>query len=155
MLDSSLNEIPLQPSSNWAVIPANGTYYFKVTGQYYQPSNPNDYSYDFVKLEGNEPNDTFETALPAEALETVQGTWDYACDVDVYRFNGRAGDVFPVSYPDSFRGWSVEYNLYDANGQLLDRVHVLPADGTYYLKMYGWWATSGEGECYDTGDDTP
>ena len=102
-----------------------------------------------MKLEGNEPNETFDTAIPVEALENVVGNWDYLCDKDLYRFEGRAGDVFPVHFPNYRDEPNPEYLLFDGDRQVMYDVNVLPADGTYYLLMQGWYSVDGVGGCLE------
>lgn len=147
LFNAALNEIPLQPYSNWATLPANGTYYVKLTGRHLVADWAGEYSFHLRVLGGDEPNDTFATAMPVDVLSTVEGTWDYACDFDMVRFQGRAGDVFPVSYPDGPFARNPAYLLYDGQGNLLPRLNVLPADGTYYLLMDGSYSEGADFEC--------
>jgi hypothetical protein len=146
LLDSAQNPVVLNDDSRWAELPATGTYYVKVTkSELYEWGM--DYQFYLVELSGDEPNDSPATALPAEALSTVTGTYDYPCDDDWYRFEGRAGDVFPVTYGDRTYWHDPEYILYDAAGNQLKNVNILPQDGTYYLRMLGWSADDDDFWC--------
>jgi hypothetical protein len=136
LLDSAQNPVVLSDNSRWVELPATGTYYVQVTepGLY---ESERWYALYLLELSGDEPNDSPATAIPVDVLSTVAGTYDYPCDDDWYRFEGRAGDVFPVTYFDQSYWHDPEYLLYDAAGNKLYGVNILPEDGTYYLRMLG------------------
>jgi len=96
-----------------------------------------------------EPNGAFATSQPIEPGRTVEGTIGQPLDVDVYRFDGRAGETWTFEVTAHRLGSLVDaiLMLHDGRGRLL-RVeddgpstrdatlrHKLPADGTYYLSL--------------------
>jgi hypothetical protein len=119
-----------------------------------------------IYLNEQEPNDDETTAPIISGSKIINGTISYQGDVDIYKFQGRAGDVVSIvldaqtqgSYMDSEIGifkivnnqvvW-VAYN--DQNGMSpgglsLDDSFVLaeiPSDGTYYIYVGDYWSNSG------------
>lgn len=95
------------------------------------PNGPND-------IDENEPNDTLAQATPIAYGQIVHGVYETDgnnCASDWFRFQGRAGDT--LRYLD-FRNDDEQVglgHLYDANGNYLPETMVLPADGTYYLRL--------------------
>ena len=63
-------------------------------------------------------------------------THDYVCDTDWFRFQGRAGDVLADINKDTE---TENVYLYAADGTQLWSMHVLPADGVYYLEVRGYY----------------
>ncbi|MEZ4519265.1 MAG: hypothetical protein R3C44_21395 [Chloroflexota bacterium] len=146
LFDSAQQPVQLNAPSNWVTLPATGIYYVKVFWPEIETWNRS-YDLQLVKLTGDEPNDTMETATPVQATTTITRTYDYFCDSDWYKFEGRAGDVFPITYYLPHHDAWDDYGIYDADGNYLDGLNVLPADGTYYLLVYGWWEDSGDAGC--------
>ena len=96
-----------------------------------------------------EPNNTLAQATPISYGQIVSGVYetngDY-CASDWFRFEGRAGDT--LRFLDQ---WMSDEQvglgyLYDAAGNYLNGTMVLPADGTYYLKLLSH--DPDELECY-------
>jgi hypothetical protein len=96
----------------------------------------------------SEPNDSLATATPVEFAGYVTGAWtpasDWVCDEDWFRFEARAGDVAHLNFGGSLAMGAI----HDANGVALT-TRVLPADGTYYLHVYGYSETSSPPCYYD------
>ena len=147
LYDPSMQPLALSGPSRFVALPATGEYTLRV-----QPpvGETDDEYYLFITpLPAGEPNDTWQTATPATIGQTITAAHDYLCDDDWYRFQGRKGDVFsfidpPVQFADSPFAF-----LYDAGGNRLDGEVVLPADGTYYLKVLGDWWTDDDGDCLE------
>ncbi len=143
LFDAAMNPMPLNEPANWAILSAAGDYFVRIT----DPENTNsDFSYHVTValLTGDEPeNDLMATATPVVVGQVITARYDYYCDVDWYRFQGRAGDIFPIEYPapDPSPFWT----LHDAAGNLLFDTVVLPKDGTYYLKVTGESSIEGWG----------
>ena len=149
LYDASLNPVVLESDNHIATLAVDGVYYIKVT-------HPELYDWEryygvgLLKLVGNEPNNSMATATPVESLSTVNATFDYPCDDDWYQFDGRAGDVFPILYWDPNAWYRVSpYQLYDADGVLLEGINVLPKDGHYYLEMFGEDSDDDDNWCLD------
>jgi len=97
-----------------------------------------------------EPNNSFTQAQSIAIGQTVAGVMDRGFDVDVYRFEGKAGqrvvaEIFAARYGSPLDSI---LTLYSADGQLLaanddldgtttdSRVKVLlPRDGAYFLAV--------------------
>ena len=147
LYDPSMNPVLLNEhwtGTFWATLPVTGAYTlsFANTGDH-----RGDY-YNFILMRttgDDEPNNTMATATDVVFGPVLAVNYDYLCDTDWFRFQGRAGDVLAYVNGDTF-GES-EF-LYDADG---DHVagHVLPADGTYYLEAQGLWSTLDDGGCYE------
>lgn len=145
LFDPAMNPLPLAGEPVFrGTLPADGLYTLKV--------GMTPYSADYLYLnlvvdrdEGGEPNDTRDTATPIAIGPQLNALFDYPCDVDWFRFNGRAGDVVRFVNTDV-----VDENvyLYAADGTLLD-THVLPADGVYYLRAVGYYGDKWDNYCYD------
>jgi hypothetical protein len=109
--------------------------------------------------EAGDGNDKFEQAVDVDAMG-VNGTLeDPSTDVDFYKFEGDAGETWlidasshPANTDDDLGYIDTFIELYDANQKLIatndDRyprrntdseiVTVLPAKGTYYVKILEW-----------------
>jgi hypothetical protein len=85
-----------------------------------------------------EPNDTLAQATPITYGQIVAGDFEYNtgdCAADWFRFQGRAGDTLRfLDYRNNDYQVGLGH-LYDAAGNYLPETVVLPADGTYYLKL--------------------
>jgi hypothetical protein len=96
-----------------------------------------------------EPNNGFREAQPLTPGQQVQGAISQKQDVDVYRFEGRAGqhvvaEVLAARYGSALDSF---LTLYDGEGRVLasnddsdgspdSRLELrLPRDGTYYLSV--------------------
>ncbi len=149
LTDAAMNPVPLVEPTPWAALPASGTYYLAVTDPY--PSQwGNNYTFELVLLTGDEPNDTIDMATTVPFGPTLAVSYDYPCDVDWLRFEGRAGDVLAemntnVVYENTF--------LYSADGVRMRGVNVLPADGTYYLRTEGYFSDKWGSDCYEGAYD--
>jgi len=106
-----------------ATLPSDGNYTLRVN-----PDNVlSSYDLYLVRLPANEPNETMATAIPATIGQTVTVVRDYPCDIDWFRFDGRAGDVFGFTFP--YHGdWPY---LLDEQGNRIEGF-MLPEDGVYY-----------------------
>jgi hypothetical protein len=149
----SLNSAVEFPEVYWSALPVGGQYTLKVS----YPGPPSGelwYDLELTLLTGDEPeNNVMATATPVVVGQVISSRHDYTCDQDWYRFQGRAGDVFPIENPDL--SYDPFWQLYDAAGNLLADTAVLPFDGTYYLKVRGdlhyiedgasWWDCKGRG----------
>jgi len=96
-----------------------------------------------------EPNDGFKQAQPIILPCVVDGLIERQRDVDVFRFEGKAGErvVFEVLAARHGSGLDSVLTLYDAAGQQIagnddqkdttdSRIEItLPADGAYYLSL--------------------
>jgi hypothetical protein len=140
LYDPAMNPVTLNstvdfPEVYWAILPLSGAYTLKVefVGP---PGTFPSYWLELTLLTGDEPeNNTMTTATPVVVGQQIIGRYDYLCDQDWYRFQGRAGDVFPLEYPNL--GAGLIWELYDAAGNQLSDIGVLPKDGAYYLKVRG------------------
>ena len=129
-------ELAVNGPSRWVTLPTNGVYTLGIDA-------PTSYGYwvYLVRLTGDEPNETLETALPAVIGQTVEMTIDYPCDLDLYRFQGRAGDVFQEGS-----------NVLDSSGHSFDAgPFILPADGVYYHTYVDADYYEAGWECYEGG----
>lgn len=145
LLDPAMNPVPLAGDPvHSAVLPATGVYTVRISLTY----AAGDWDWIDVVLEegGIEPNDTRETAMPIAIGPELDIVFDYPCDVDWFVFEGRAGDVLR-HINTLYSGENV--TLYSADGTRLWNQHVLPADGTYYLKAIGYDGSKFSWECYD------
>lgn len=133
--------LALNEPTRWVTLPNNGTYTLGIAASYNLS-----YRVYLVRLTGDEPNETMATALPAVIGQTVEVTTDYPCDIDLYRFQGRAGDVFQeVSL------------LLDSNGIGLAPgfgPFVLPADGVYYHLYSNADYYEAQWACFEGGYET-
>jgi len=100
-------------------------------------------------LKEKEPNDGFRQAQPVHLPQIVEGTIERQKDVDVFRFEGKAGQRILVEVQAARYGSALDpiLTLYDANGQQIasgdgsgdssdPRLEVmLPRNGTYYLSL--------------------
>jgi Bacterial pre-peptidase C-terminal domain len=96
-----------------------------------------------------EPNDGFRTAQPVTLPATVAGAVQAPQDVDVFRFDGKAGQAITCEVLANRLGSPLDASLtlYDATGVALataddsadsrDPVlkYTLPKDGAYYLSL--------------------
>jgi hypothetical protein len=96
-----------------------------------------------------EPNDGFKTAQPIKVGDVVQGAISGGQDVDVFRFEGKAGQKVTVEVFAARLGSALDafLTLYDAKGQVLAscddlpdttdaRIEVtLPRAGTYHAAV--------------------
>ncbi len=139
-----------------------GSYFLRVrpcagTHDANQPYHVADY-YDtiFVPYDAAEvePNDTRAQATLIGLGQIVSGQYEYNsgnCASDWFRFQGRAGDTLRfLDYRNNDEQTGLGH-LYDAAGNYLPETIVLPADGTYYLKLLPF--DPEYGDCY-TGDYT-
>lgn len=147
LYDPSMNPVLLLSDNwaSWATLPTAGIYTlaFSNSGEDLDAY----YSYRLVLTGGDEPNNTMATATDIGQATTLDVVHDYPCDTDWYRFDGRAGDVLAtvnaeVVYEDVY--------LYAADGTYLRYVHVLPADGVYYLRADGLVYDDHESYCMDS-----
>ncbi len=127
----AMNPLPLQGKSRWAELPATGDYTIAIS---FDPDEGQETEYDiaFMQFTGDEPNDTFETATPIVVGRQITYVADFDCDLDIYKFQGRAGDVFTSAYSQYL--FNSNLTLFAADGTQLD-LQVLPADGTYYVAL--------------------
>jgi len=150
LTDPSMNPVlltgPDYPGAYWATLPATGDYTlsFTNTGGY----GGDNYSFILMLTGGDEPNNTMATATGVPFGPVLAMAVDYPCDIDWFRFQGRAGDVVAelaedVADPSTF--------LYDADGDPVGPV--LPADGTYYVKIYSFYAGREGSLCYFEADE--
>lgn len=128
LYDAALNPIPLSGYTRWASLPVTGDYYLAFAID--PPATYGGYWVYLVLLSEGEPNDTIETAIPVVVGQTVEFVSDFPCDMDWYRFQGRAGDVFPNVHPYDNDD---QPRLLAADGSPIYGVEVLPADGVYFL----------------------
>ena len=96
-----------------------------------------------------EPNQTFQTAQAVELGATISGLIDRDRDVDVYSFQGKAGQRISVEILAAELGSPADclLTLYDANRSTLASVdddngkpdpklsYQLPSDGNYFLSV--------------------
>jgi hypothetical protein len=100
-------------------------------------------------LRDKEPNNSFAQAQPVALGQTVEGVIDGAQDVDVFRFEGKAGQKVALEVVAAQLGSPLDSHLtlYDSRGQILaanDDFHgspdstieaTLPRDGVYYVGL--------------------
>lgn len=145
LFDPAMNPVPLAGDPVFrGTLPATGLYTLKVGMTY----DAGDYLYLTVVVDrdqGDEPNNTRETATPIAIGPELNVMFDYPCDVDWFRFEGRAGDVLRFVNTNVV---SENVYLYAADGAYLD-LNVLPADGVYYLKAIGDYDDKWDSYCYD------
>ena len=138
LYDPAMQPVAVNGLARVAVLPATGQYTFSVALA--AGTDPVHYGVLVTFLPVDEPNDTWQTATPATIGQTITSAYDYPCDDDWYRFQGRKGDVLnfidPLDPPHPFATSPFAW-LYDANGNRLPADVVLPADGTYYLRVLG------------------
>jgi hypothetical protein len=98
-------------------------------------------------LAEQEPNDGFKTAQPAALGQVVEGVVSRGQDVDVYRFEGKAGDKVVIEVTAARLGSALDsfLTLYDAAGEVVamnddregardSRVEAtLKRDGSYHV----------------------
>ena len=96
-----------------------------------------------------EPNDGFRQAQPLQLPQIVEGMIDRPKDVDVFRFDGKAGQRVSLTLLAARHGSALDgiLTLYDANGQQVASCDgagkhgdpqmevTLPRAGTYYLSL--------------------
>lgn len=137
LLDAGGNVVAANYYPSYVRLPANGTYYLRVTGEC-------DQTYELsLGLVEHEPNDTVGQATPlvlSEAAVTAGSGLHLPCDdVDYFTFTGRAGDEIRVDR-DRYRS----LQLLDAAQNVLAEIKspkndtlyaTLPADGAYYLRL--------------------
>lgn len=147
----AMNPLPLQGQSMWAELPATGLYTIAIS---FDPDEGWETEYDiaFMQFTGDEPNDTFETATPILFGQQITNVPDFDCDLDIYIFQGRAGDVFNKTYPVGDQDY---LSLFAADGTPLHNLQVLPVDGTYYVALPNeyWDDWDGSSSC-NYGEDT-
>jgi hypothetical protein len=104
---------------------------------------------DTPKLAEKEPNDGFRNAQPLAFPQVVEGTVGRPQDVDVFRFEGRAGRRVAFELQAARYGSALDgiLTLYDGQGRVVavnddppfrgdPKLEVsLPAAGTYYLSL--------------------
>jgi hypothetical protein len=109
-----------------------------------------------------EPNNGFRQAQPIRLPQAIDGLIHEPRDVDVFRFDGRAGQrlVFEVLAARHGSALDSLLTLYDARGQEVaanddaggspdSRLEVtLPKDGTYYLSLIDAHDTGGPAHVY-------
>lgn len=117
-------ELALEGDARWATLPGDGNYTLAASSK---TGVSTSYTVYLVRLPANEPNETMATAIPVTIGQTVTVVRDYPCDIDWYRFDGRAGDVFGFTFP---YGGDWPY-LRDEQGDRMDEI-MLPEDGVYY-----------------------
>lgn len=124
---------------DFLTLPAGGAYYLRFSA-YEGCAGLSDYEFTLIFLGNNEPNDTPAQARPIAMGEQVGGI--VRCDdVDYFTFTGRAGQE--VRFDRNPR-WNYRMELLDAGQNLVadsafDAEYlygVLPATGTYYVKVY-------------------
>lgn len=144
---------PFNYGAMYATLPTTGVYRIRIDlpEPFYYDFERYYYGFYLAKLGVDEPNDTRETAIQVQPLQAVRGMTDYPCDNDWYTFQGRAGDAFPFVWPDHSYWDQPAYFLYDAAGNPMWGVNVLPADGTYYIQFFGDWADDDDGGCLPGG----
>ena len=100
-------------------------------------------------IEEREPNGGFKQAQPLAPGKTLVGTVKEAADVDVFRFEGRAGQQAVIEVCAARHGAALDslLTLYDTAGHLLavnddadgssdSRLKFrLPADGGYFVSV--------------------
>jgi hypothetical protein len=96
-----------------------------------------------------EPNNSFAQAQPVKLGQTIEGVIDGAQDVDVFRFEGKAGQKVVLEVVAARLGSPLDSHLtlYDARGQILaanDDAQgstdstieaTLPRDGVYFVSL--------------------
>lgn len=96
-----------------------------------------------------EPNDGFRNAQPVGRSTMIEGSIRQSQDVDVFKFEGKAGEKIHCELQAARFGSPVDgvLTLYDANEQILATAnetsqspdatikHTLPKDGTYFLTL--------------------
>ena len=149
LYDPAMNPVTL--GADWeytlsARLPATGDYLVKVTPSDVSFGDPDiDYRRVLLLPGGDEPNNTLATATDVPFGPVLAVNHDYLCDTDWYRFQGRAGDVLARMNTDVV---TENVFLYAADGSYLN-AHVLPADGTYYLKVLGHAGDKWDEWCYE------
>lgn len=101
-------------------------------------------------LAEKEPNNGFQQAQQLDMGQTIAGVIDRGFDVDVFRFDGKAGQIIVAEVTAARYGSALDsfLTLYDAAGQIVaanddldastvdSRLEVaLPRDGVYYLGL--------------------
>lgn len=92
------------------------------------------YRFNVAAVDAYEPNDFLDEAAPIAYGESVWGVIEPLGDLDIFRFEGKAGH-------------EIRINLTNGQGQLLDATgafvtptdqgsYVLPETGTYYAEVY-------------------
>jgi len=152
LYDPSMNPVVLNQDEYagaiWTTLPVAGVY--TLAFSYTVNDWSEYYDYILVLTAGDEPNNTMSTASEVPFGSVLDMTVDYRCDIDWLRFQGRAGDVVAelgedVADPSTF--------LYDAGGDPVGPV--LPADGTYYVKIYAFYDGREGSFCYEGEDGYP
>ncbi len=153
LTDPSMNPVPLNTigfsGSYWVTLPVTGSYTLSFAAAGHYPGD--DYDFFLLLTGGDEPNNTLATATDVVFGPLLAVTGDYPCDIDWFRFQGRAGDVLAkltedIADPSTF--------LYDADGDFVDGP-VLPADGTYYLEIDRFYSGRDGSFCYEEWVDFP
>lgn len=140
VLDSGNHVIADQyVGDDFLALPAGGAYYLRFSA-YEGCAGLSDYEFTLIFLGNNEPNDTPAQARPIAFGEQAGGI--VRCDdVDYFTFAGRAGQE--VKFERNPR-WNYRMELLDAGQNLVaDSTFdaeflygVLPATGTYYVKVF-------------------
>ncbi len=149
LYDPAMNPVTLEADyyTLSAVLPATGDYLLKVTPSDVYFGDPYiDYHRVLLLPGGDEPNNTLATATDVPFGPVLAVNHDYLCDTDWFRFQGRAGDVLARMDTDDVVDENV--SLYNAGGDPI-KVHVLPADGTYYLRVLGYSGDKWGDWCYE------
>jgi hypothetical protein len=112
-----------------------------------------------------EPNDSFTQAQLLRIGDTVEGRIQAAQDVDVYRFEAKAGQKVVVEVWAARRGSALDslLTLFNDRGQVLDTCDdiegstdsciefTIPKDGTYFASVMDANDQGGEGYVYRLG----
>jgi hypothetical protein len=130
------------------------------------PSNPYALALDRLPVQvEKEPNDTFKQAQLLRIGDTVEGKIQVVQDVDVYRFEAKAGQKVVVEVWAARRGSALDsfLTLFDDRGRVLDscddidgstdsRIEItIPKAGTYYASVMDANDQGGEGYVYRLG----
>lgn len=147
-------------------VPSPGTYYIKVYGRN-GVTTASCYTLENEFFENtcpgaNEPNENFSEATLLSPNNSVQGAINTAWDRDYYKFpNLPAGTLIKVNLTGlsvdldmqmyneqgNYVAYSGKYYPYDEN-----ITYVTPAEGTYYLRIYGW-RNAYSRHCYTLSND--
>ena len=129
-------------------LPVDGMYYLRVRGARHPNIGGLDYHYELrlrkIYYDENEPNDTFDEAIPLPDDQQLIGLINPAGDVDFFTFQGQAVDNIwlHIGTVDGASNFSGVLEVYDADRRLLYQENVpnslnftLEFDGQYYARV--------------------
>lgn len=141
-------------------LPADGTYFLKVQAAAHPTAGgPNHFFWLFLTvIDAYEPNDVPYLATPFTLTDRVEGNISPVNDQDYFTFVGQAGQLVTVDVDTSELGSPLyaRFDMWAPDGSVLvDKrletspyFHVLPADGSYLVRMAAYLIGQGGPECF-------